>query len=54
MCLEVAVGELTDDEARRLGELPDTDPFAVEAAVWLTLHEACRASIAGGHAIVLR
>jgi hypothetical protein len=45
-------GELTDDEARRVGDLPDTDPFAIETSVWLTLHEACRASIAGGHAIV--
>lgn len=47
-------GELTDDEARRVGDLPETDPFMIEASVWLTLHEACRASIAGGHAIVFR
>ncbi len=47
-------GELTDDEARRVAELPDDDPFAVETAVWLTLHEACRTSIAGGHAIVFQ
>ncbi|MEV4513213.1 hypothetical protein AB0K00_30090 [Dactylosporangium sp. NPDC049525] len=47
-------GELSDDEARRVGDLPETDPFMVEASVWLTLHEACRASIAGGHAIVFQ
>jgi hypothetical protein len=46
-------GELTDDEARRIGDLPETDPFMIESSVWLTLHEACLASIAGGHAIVL-
>jgi hypothetical protein len=46
-------GALSDDEAARIGQLFDDDAdFAIETTVWLTLHEACRASIASGHAIV--
>jgi len=44
---------LSDVEAARVAALPDDDPFAVESVVWLALHEACVASIATGHAVVL-
>lgn len=47
-------GRLTDDDAHRIGDLPESDPFMIESAVWLTLHEACLSSIAGGHAIVFQ
>jgi hypothetical protein len=46
-------GSLTDEEAARLAKLPETADFQVESTVWLTLFEACRVSIASGHAIVL-
>jgi hypothetical protein len=45
-------GELTDEEAARIFALPDGADFAVETMVWLTLFEACRVSIAGGHAVI--
>ncbi|MFY1695550.1 hypothetical protein [Solwaraspora sp. WMMA2101] len=45
-------GDLPDTEAARLFALPDDADFAVETQTWLTLHEACRASIASGRAIV--
>lgn len=44
---------LADAEAARVAALPDDHPFGVESVVWLALHEACRASIASGHAVVL-
>ncbi|MDG4767574.1 hypothetical protein O7632_26290 [Solwaraspora sp. WMMD406] len=47
-----ADGELADTEAARLFAVPDDADFAVETQVWLTLHEACRASIACGRAVV--
>ncbi|MEU0558087.1 hypothetical protein [Dactylosporangium sp. NPDC006015] len=43
-------GSLSDAEADRLGA--EGDPFETEQMVWLTLHEACRVSIASGHPIV--
>jgi hypothetical protein len=44
-------GTLSDAEADRVnGE--DDHPFATERMVWLTLHEACRVSIATGHPVV--
>lgn len=46
-------GTLVDAEAARVAARPDDHPFAVESVVWLALHEACRASIASGHAVVL-
>jgi hypothetical protein len=47
-------GELTDAEAARLfGSDADAgNPYGIEQTVWLTLHEACRASLAHGNAIV--
>ncbi|NKY38619.1 hypothetical protein [Cellulomonas septica] len=45
-------GTLVDAEAARVAARPDDHP-AVESVVWLALHEACRASIASGHAVVL-
>ncbi|WFE26987.1 hypothetical protein O7623_27625 [Solwaraspora sp. WMMD791] len=45
-------GDLPDTEAARLFALPDDADYAVETQTWLTLHEACRASIASGRAIV--
>jgi hypothetical protein len=48
-----ADGHLSDAEAERLNRLPpEGGGFAVEARVWLTLYEACRASLASGHLIV--
>ncbi|MEV6302163.1 hypothetical protein AB0M02_22295 [Actinoplanes sp. NPDC051861] len=47
-------GELSDEEAERIGGLEDDAPFHIESVVWLTLHEACRESIAGGHAIAFQ
>lgn len=44
--------ELSDAEAARLFALPPEADFATESMVWLTLYEACRVSIASGHAIV--
>jgi hypothetical protein len=44
-------GTLSDAEAERLDH-NDGDPYATEQMVWLTLHEACRVSIATGHAVV--
>jgi hypothetical protein len=46
------VDALSDVEAARLFELSDDDDFGIESTVWLTLFEACRVSIATGHAIV--
>ena len=46
-------GTLSDTEAARVASRPDDHAFAVESVVWLALHEACRASIASGHAVVL-
>jgi len=46
-------GTLADAEAARVADRPDDHLFAVEPVVWLALHEACRASIASGHAVVL-
>lgn len=45
-------GRLSDAEAARVFALPPSAPFETESVVWLTLHEACRASISTGHAIV--
>jgi len=45
-------GSLADAEAGRVFELPEYGQFFNESVAWLTLHEACVASIAGGHAIV--
>ena len=45
-------GELTDDEAARVGRIPDEADFAIESVVWLALFEACRVSIASGHAVI--
>jgi hypothetical protein len=45
-----ADGSLSDAEAGRLGA--GTDPFGTEQMVWLTLHEACRVSVASGHPVV--
>ncbi|MEV6601551.1 hypothetical protein AB0M36_32560 [Actinoplanes sp. NPDC051346] len=45
-------GELSDVEAERIFRLPTDAPFATESMVWLTLFEACRVSLASGHAIV--
>lgn len=45
-------GDLPDTEAARLFAVPDDADFAAETQTWLTLHEACRASIASGRAIV--
>jgi hypothetical protein len=51
--IELAADQsLSDAEAQRLAELPDTADFAIESTVWLALHEACEASIASGCAIV--
>ncbi len=47
-------GSLSDVEAARLCKLSDGADYAVESIVWLTLHEACRVSIASGCAIVYR
>jgi hypothetical protein len=47
-----AEGELAEDEAHRIGHVDDDADFATETTVWFALWEACRASIAGGHAIV--
>lgn len=47
-----ADGSLSDSEARRLYDLGDDHPFFREQVVWLTLHEACRDSLATGAAIV--
>jgi hypothetical protein len=47
-------GELSDAEAARLfdSDVDHDNPFGIEQTVWLTLHEACRASLAHGNAIV--
>jgi hypothetical protein len=45
-------GDLADAEAARLIDGNGQDPYRVEQTVWLTLHEACRASIAHGNAVV--
>jgi hypothetical protein len=47
-------GALSDAEAARLfGSDADAgNAFGIEQTVWLTLHEACRASIAHGNAVV--
>jgi hypothetical protein len=47
-------GELSDAEAARLfGSDVDADnPYGIEQTVWLTLHEACQASIDHGNAVV--
>lgn len=47
-------GSLSDAEASRLDEdvAERRGAFTTETTVWLTLFEACRVSIAGGHAIV--
>lgn len=45
-------GALSDAEATRLYETADDQPFSREWIVWLTLHEACLASLATGAAIV--
>ncbi|MBB2914949.1 hypothetical protein FHS43_006261 [Streptosporangium becharense] len=45
-------GSLSDAEAARVFELPQSAPFEIESVVWLTLHEACRASIATDCAII--
>ncbi|MFD1325107.1 hypothetical protein [Micromonospora sonneratiae] len=50
--IQLVDGALADDEARRIEERPDSHQFAIESTVWLGLYEACRASIADGHAIV--
>jgi hypothetical protein len=42
---------LGDAEAARLTRTAG-DPFEIEQVVWLALHEACRASVATGHAVV--
>jgi hypothetical protein len=44
--------ELSDDEAARLFAVEEREPYGIERIVWLTLHEACRASLAHGNAIV--
>lgn len=44
-------GSLSDGEAARLLQRRG-DPFEIAQNVWLTLHEACRASVAHGNAIV--
>jgi hypothetical protein len=46
--------ELSDAEAARLfgSDADPDDPYGIERTVWLTLHEACRASIAHGNAVV--
>ncbi|MEV7229766.1 hypothetical protein AB0M79_22475 [Polymorphospora sp. NPDC051019] len=46
-----ADGSLSDAEAARLFDNGD-DPFGIEQAVWLTLYETCRVSVASGHAVV--
>jgi hypothetical protein len=46
-----ADGSLSDAEAERL-DTNREDPYELEQMVWLTLHEACRVSIASGHPIV--
>jgi hypothetical protein len=53
--VELADGdELPDAEAARLfgSDVDEANPFGIEQTVWLTLHEACRASIAHGNAVV--
>jgi len=45
-------GDLPDTEAARLFAVPDGTDFSAETQAWLTLQEACRASIACGRAIV--
>ncbi|MFV8751784.1 hypothetical protein ACNOYE_14660 [Nannocystaceae bacterium ST9] len=45
-------GELSDAEAERLADVPNGEDFFREQIVWLTLHEACLASMASGAAIV--
>lgn len=47
-------GSLPDGEAARLVNPPDDADYRIESIVWLTLHEACRSSIAGGHAILFQ
>lgn len=47
-----ADGSLGDREAARLERVEDGAPLYREQIVWLTLHEACLASIASGAAIV--
>jgi hypothetical protein len=44
--------ELADGEAARLFAVNESDPYGIEQIVWLTLHEACRASLDHGNAIV--
>lgn len=45
-------GSLSDAEASRVFALPESAPFEIESVVWLALHEACRASIATGCAVI--
>ncbi|MDR7275046.1 hypothetical protein [Catenuloplanes atrovinosus] len=47
-----ADGSLPEAEAHRIGHVDDDADFATEITIWFALWEACRASIAGGHAIV--
>jgi hypothetical protein len=47
-----ADGSLSDAEAARIFAVRDGAPFWREQIVWLSLHEACVASIASGAAIV--
>lgn len=54
-----SIGIIVDDgvpsgmEEAELAEGPETDePFATERLAWHQLHQACLASIGGGHAIV--
>lgn len=54
-CLGITLatdGSLSEHEAARLYEIEDDQDFHRELTVWLTLHEACLASIASGAAIV--
>jgi hypothetical protein len=44
-------GTLSDGEAQRLFT-NSADPYGTEQMVWLTLHEACRASIESGQPII--
>ncbi|MBO1418587.1 hypothetical protein [Streptomyces sp. FH025] len=45
-------GSLDPAESSRLAALPEDDPFEPEVFAWHQLYRACRASLAGGHAIV--
>ncbi|MBG0827015.1 hypothetical protein HS041_04460 [Planomonospora sp. ID67723] len=45
-------GSLSDAEADRVYALPQSAPFEIESVVWLALHEACRASVSTGQAII--